>query len=264
VSYREFQPEPDVRDVLAAAWALDVPESCPRGEPSAVMPDGCVELVVPLDGRVGLGSESRETASAGRAFVVGPLTAPLMLTYDGLVRLCSIRLELIAAARLLGENAPHVLDRAVPLDALAPRLARELAAVADRGPVSDIARRMQRVTAAAVSRSGPVEASLDRALRVLRRLDGRIGVGALAGETGSSTRQLHRVFERGLGLTPKLVGALLRFRRAWELAGRQACPNWAAVAARCGYADQAHLIRAFRRFAGGPPTVAMPTPALGA
>jgi AraC-like DNA-binding protein len=44
---------------------------------------------------------------------------------------------------------------------------------------------------------------------------------------------------------------MMRFNRALALARRGG--GWADIAAECGYANQAHLIREFREFAGRPP-----------
>ena len=40
---------------------------------------------------------------------------------------------------------------------------------------------------------------------------------------------------------------MLRFNRALDLANRAGEPDWAGLAAECGYADQAHLTREFAR-----------------
>jgi AraC-like DNA-binding protein len=52
---------------------------------------------------------------------------------------------------------------------------------------------------------------------------------------------------RTIGLTPKVAARVIRFDRARRLlVGR----TGAEVAARCGYADQSHLVRGFIAFAG--------------
>ncbi|WP_174531163.1 helix-turn-helix domain-containing protein, partial [Micromonospora maritima] len=54
------------------------------------------------------------------------------------------------------------------------------------------------------------------------------------------------------GYGPKTLARILRMRRALDLA--HAGAPLAEVAARTGYADQAHLTRDVREFAGMPPT----------
>ena len=71
---------------------------------------------------------------------------------------------------------------------------------------------------------------------------------ALAGELGLSTRQLERRFRTHVGLGPKLFARLTRFQHAWRTAG--CASSLAALAARAGYFDQAHLVRDFQEFAG--------------
>ena len=63
-------------------------------------------------------------------------------------------------------------------------------------------------------------------------------------------RQLHRMSLRAFGYAPKTLAKVLRFDRALALA-RGGTP-FATVAAVAGYADQAHLSRDVRRFAGVP------------
>jgi AraC-like DNA-binding protein len=54
------------------------------------------------------------------------------------------------------------------------------------------------------------------------------------------------------GVAPAMLSRLARFQRALRF--RAAGLEWAAVAADAGFADQSHLIRDFRRFAGCSPT----------
>jgi len=68
-------------------------------------------------------------------------------------------------------------------------------------------------------------------------------------------RRLERAFGHAVGLGPKALTRVLRFRHALRAIGRvgRAPAGWAAVAAAAGYADQSHLIREFKALAGVTP-----------
>jgi AraC-like DNA-binding protein len=93
--------------------------------------------------------------------------------------------------------------------------------------------------------------SVTRALGRLRASGGSVRVEALAAEIGCSRRHLVAGFREQVGVTPKLLGRILRFQRVVALTGTG--PGWAEIALRCGYYDQAHLIRDFNQFAGSSP-----------
>jgi AraC-like DNA-binding protein len=78
----------------------------------------------------------------------------------------------------------------------------------------------------------------------------------LAAELGLSQKQMIARFASGVGLTPKLVARLFRFRRTLLAAhvGGDAPLDWAGLAQEHGYSDQAHLIHEFHEFAGVTPT----------
>jgi AraC-like DNA-binding protein len=92
---------------------------------------------------------------------------------------------------------------------------------------------------------------------------GNVSIDQLARSVGYSRKHVTTCFRERFGLAPKPLARLVRFDRAVRLlragAGRG---SLAQVAAECGYFDQAHFIRDFRRYAGGTPgEYAVPWPA---
>jgi AraC-like DNA-binding protein len=93
------------------------------------------------------------------------------------------------------------------------------------------------------------QAELDRSVR---RVD------QLAAAAGVSVRSLQRLFDLHVGVSPAFVIRRWRVIEAAETARHAAergdeWRGWAAVAADLGYADQAHLVRDFRRHLGVSP-----------
>ena len=98
------------------------------------------------------------------------------------------------------------------------------------------------------------EAGLGAALRALQRPVG-VRVGDLSDAAGLSPRRFIEVFEREVGLTPKLYARIQRFHGVKrDLAARGAPTSWTAFALARGYFDQSHMIREFVGFSGMSPT----------
>ncbi|RWN11342.1 MAG: AraC family transcriptional regulator [Mesorhizobium sp.] len=82
---------------------------------------------------------------------------------------------------------------------------------------------------------------------------GRTRIGSIAERLGWSRKHLAGSFSNAIGIGPKTLSRIVRFNRALGLS-RQPTADWADIAADCGYADQAHLVREFRDLAGERPT----------
>ncbi len=76
----------------------------------------------------------------------------------------------------------------------------------------------------------------------------------IAERLGWSRKHLAARFHDEIGLAPKAVSRIARFTAAQAMAVREASSGWADIAAACGYADQAHLIREFQEFSGQSPS----------
>ncbi len=75
-------------------------------------------------------------------------------------------------------------------------------------------------------------------------------IAALARRLGWSQKRLVAFWRERTGLTPKQHQRLQRLRRVLILADTRSTPEWAAIAAECGYSDQAHLCRDFADLTG--------------
>jgi AraC-like DNA-binding protein len=81
-----------------------------------------------------------------------------------------------------------------------------------------------------------------------------VPVGEVADSVGLLPRTLRRRFTADVGLTPKRFARVRRLQRVVRDLDGQVRADWAAVAARHGYADQPHLTDEFRELAGVTPT----------
>ena len=77
-------------------------------------------------------------------------------------------------------------------------------------------------------------------------------VNALAESACLSKRQYERVFHDTVGMKPKEYSRIVRFQKAlWMMQRGES--NYAGIAAECGYSDQSHFIRNFKKLSGYTP-----------
>ncbi|MGW5054616.1 helix-turn-helix domain-containing protein [Actinokineospora sp. NPDC004072] len=205
---------------VACVWSADV-------EGGLVVPDGCLDLMW--------------HAAADKLFVAGPdTTAHATQLPPGLL----VGLRYTPGAAGLGVPADALRDGRPDLaeiwggqaaDALADRL---------RGTSAEQAQRI--LLAAAPPAPDPLAA------RVLALAITTGRVREIADAVGYGERQLHRHCLAAFGYGPKTLHRILRFQRALRLA--RTGLRFADVAARTGYADQAHLARDVKDLAQTPLT----------
>jgi AraC-like DNA-binding protein len=75
-------------------------------------------------------------------------------------------------------------------------------------------------------------------------------IAAVTDRTGFSARRFIDVFEKEVGLTPKLFCRVQRFQKVLHTIQSGCAVDWAQIALDCGYYDQAHFIHDFRAFSG--------------
>jgi AraC-like DNA-binding protein len=241
--YVELPPSPELAPWVACYWAIQA-DDAPL-VPNRVLPDGCADFIV--------GIRNDPTP-----MVVGTMQSAIVIPTAGRVDLFGIRFRPGSALPLVRTPLRELTDQSVPLEALWGRDADQIADVAvPVSPAERAARAEQlllRRLAVWVRSPGGDEAMVAQAVSLLRRARGGAGISQVAAALGVGERRLERAFARSVGLSPKALGRVLRFRRAVRVLALgqdgERRQSWAALAFAAGYADQSHLIREFKKLAG--------------
>lgn len=239
------RPRPELAPFVSHLWYVDEP--LPPGR-DRTLPTGAAQLVVNLardrlswyDGaalsvRRGVGgagvcaplARPIGVDTADQASTAGVVFRPGGLVAFGDIPACALTDPVTSLADLCWPDGVGVRDRvlaagtpAARLDVLESVLVRRLRP----GPDGAIA-----CAAEALSRGA--------------------AVAWVAEQTGLSASTLQRRFRAAVGLSPKQFGRIRRLQRVLLSATGDGA-DWAEVAARHGYFDQAHLIHDFRALTG--------------
>ncbi|ACZ21664.1 hypothetical protein Sked_17370 [Sanguibacter keddieii DSM 10542] len=234
--------------------------SAPADDGAAPPVPRVADLVVP-DGSMDI------LWSEGRLLVAGPDTRGHLAPLGPGRSAAGLRFAPGAAPAVLGVPAHELVDRRVPLEDLWPAtVARRLSDAVERtvsgGPTAGTAARVAGVVERDVSRRPGADGSTGDAVGrgvMLRMATAGAGVAEVARATGWSERQLRRHSHDLFGYGLTTLRRVLRLQAAVRLAAQ----GWtlAEVAARSGYADQAHLSREVVALTGRTPAVVLPRPA---
>jgi AraC-like DNA-binding protein len=244
VSYISRAPTPPLRDIVERLWRVE--DACPSPTPETICPDGCAEIVLHL---------GEAMQGQPRHVLVGQMYGPMAVRAAGPVVMLGARLTPFGLRRLLPMPQERLAGTICALGDVwqhwAERIADQMASACDA--VSQL--RLLDAAIVALLRQS-IASHPDRvvqaAVRDMRRQQGPVSVDSVAAAGGISRRQLERRFRDHVGLSPHLFGRIVRFQHAFAALGHE--PG-AALAARLGYVDQAHMVREVRRFSGQTPTL---------
>ena len=252
VHFRSFPPPPALAATVAELWTLDGHGPAAGRVVNRVLPDGCLDVIVNSEGPTVGADGTVENPHA--SYAVGTMTRALCPGHRGRVRLTGVRFRPGMAGAFLALPAAELTDGVAPLDALWGGMVRILeAGVAEAGSAAARARYLATVLQDRTRPEWRPDPAVMAALAEIRRSGGQATGGAMVRAAGVGERRLQRAFAVAVGVPPKVAARVARFRRALRLAAAEPHLTWGAVAARCGYADQPHLVREFRALAGVTP-----------
>jgi AraC-like DNA-binding protein len=186
----------------------------------------------------------------------------MLISANGRVELIGVRFHPGGTLPFFQLDMQETTDRVVELGALSRGFERMLLSRMDSlQSLASLTRKVEMLEKLLAERAR--ESHRDSRSRALAarivECGGRVTVDQLAFAAGVSCRQLERTFLSEVGIGPKLLCRILRFQQIFRAVDRKDV-GWAAVAADCGYYDQAHLIRDFQQFARQTPAVLFAKP----
>lgn len=219
------------------------------------IPDGTASIVINIENFSWM-NRGTGWKNAEGALLQGVISRPYLLQAQQKTRSFGVILKPEAVNRLLGLPLRELADNDADLEG-ALGFAAKVWAEQIRNAVGDEERAkltdaflLHRLQHRAITHP-----YLENALALIRQSAGNLDVEQLSLQLFVSQRQLERQFREHIGLTPKMMLRIERFRNALHLAKSGFRRGGLTdIAHNCGYADQAHFIRECRELTGETPS----------
>jgi AraC-like DNA-binding protein len=246
-----YVPKPPLAAFVECFWLSD--RKAPLDESEHMLPSGTAQLVIALHDSpftYRAGASLSEVSSWRRSIIHGPQSSFYIAGPKQSGTVVGVSFHAGRAAAILGVPMNELVDRHVALEYVwgnAGSLLREqLMAARDPAQIFAI---LERHLIARMRRPLLINPAMAEALarKALRTAD-------IRREIGISPKHFISLFRAAVGLTPKQYERVRRFNKiAGALASSRERPNLADLAAAAGYADQSHMSREFKDFAGVSP-----------
>lgn len=239
--YAEFPPPPELEPYVHCLWVFEGQDA---EEPQRIVTDGRCELILHWRAPY-LEQTAGGWAAQPRALFAGQLTRPLHLLAREPAGVVGVRFRTAGAPAYLQSHTNPFTDRR-----LAITDAPDLAAATDE------AERLALAAGYVASRLQPQfhDARMAEAAAAIRTSEGRVPLDNLAAKVGLSPRALQRRFLEAVGVPPRMLASIVRFRRVFEALQAPGVASWTDAAQAAGYFDHPQMARDFQRFLGCTPS----------
>jgi AraC-like DNA-binding protein len=216
---------PAIRELRVVTFTADEPIAVAR------LPDATVSLLF-----------RARPDGGGDVAVLGPLTRATYKRAGGLAFTVRVILAPHAARAVVGVPLDQLTDRVIALDVLWGSAGRRLRdRLAGASPPLAARELVDAVLGHGPQRVRATDVLVDRARSLL---DAGQPVAQIARTLDVNERTLRRAFTDRIGLSPKRYARIARLQHVLAHAHRGV--EWARLAARLGYFDQAHMVNDFR------------------
>jgi AraC-like DNA-binding protein len=247
--YKNFEPLPSLTSYIKCFWYAERQFSGDAGT-FEIMPDGYVELVFFFPESTVFYLKGDDCRELPTVFVVGLLDSPIRIKTSGMLKTIGIRFypwafyDTFNSSRPMSENIlQHPTLRTIrgilPENYDSSRLDEYINSIQDF-----------------LVNVLPENSEYDKVRIVSETLTKQMGlvkIQTLAEKQFVSPRQLGRLFNARVGVSPKELASLIRFENIRDRIYEHPAINLTQLAYEFNYADQSHFIADFKRFSGKSP-----------
>jgi len=274
--YRQYTPPPPLSAFVGCIWYSEGFEGTHERE--RLLPNGESAIVIDLREDLRSAPENDQVEPSMRiydgcnveqfdthapAIFCGARTDCFVIETSQQERVIGIQFRPGGAFPFLDMPASEVADSTYSLDdawpGCATLLREELMSACNVHAMFAI---LERTLMSRLAKTSTLHPAIAFAAGQLARCTQNMRVSDVVDRAGFSSRRFIELFRDQTGLTPKAFQRVRRFQRILQALRQKSDGNWAALAANCGYYDQAHFIHDFKTFSGMTPgqyiTVATP------
>lgn len=241
-----IQPNDALKPYVRYFWSLESPDVSGSPREFRTIADGCPGF---LFQHAEQGSFVREGKHLPDAFLFGQSTTHGKLELSGKLAMTGVCFYPQALKSLFGLNASILTDSCAGLDELYGNssLPGQLAHTPD---TRQRIRLLSDFLVAQLKKQKQGHELMDRALALIVQSNGAIPVKDLCERLYLTERTFERRFKEYVGISPKLFSRISRFQSSLKQFRDKDYRHFSDIVFANDYADQSHVIRSFKEFAG--------------
>ena len=255
--YRTYIPRAPLSDFVDLFWLYEGYD--PPHVRERVVPTGTMQLIINLhedEFRVYDQRDHRSFQSFGGCLISGVHSEHVVIDTASQASTIGVHFKAGGAYPFLGLPADELRDTDAPLETLWGAKAAELRERLLGAETPEVRFCiLEQALLAQATRPLRRHPAVSLAMREFQSILRIRPVREVSEEIGLSQRRFIQLFREEVGVTPKIFHRIRRFQEVIRLVENEQRVEWANIALRCGYFDQAHFIHDFRTFSGVTPTI---------
>lgn len=244
-TYIEIKPRPELRPYIKCFWGSKAPYKKLKTDiksEHSVIPDTCMDIIFDVNFTENKISNSFCTLDDRAYSILYPNNK------EELVSTFAIRFYAWGAASFSDASLKDTKNSVYDVDCFFSRLKSEIKPKLFE--VTDIYERINLVqqyllTGINVKRYNSI---VNDALAEILLKKSNLKIDSFAKSVFTSSRQLERLFDEYLGVSPKKLSSLIRYQYLWSEIVFSQNINLSDLTMKYGYSDQAHLLNDFKRY----------------
>ena len=251
------QPRPELRPHIESFWVFESETGLPAADTSVAAPNGCAKLIIPYKNSLrSRHSKERphETREDGLYFAGVQETPTFLTSSSRATGFVVIEFTPQGAHRFLNQPMAATANGLFAFEDLLGRDGREIRETLCNLP--GVRRKIEFVQTRLVGLlrdDRPSSGVVDYVVGTLKATSGLTPIKVLARQTGHSPRYLEMLFKERVGVPPKTLARMFRFRRFYEQWALGQQYELLTRELYDYYHDQSHFATEFKEFTGYPP-----------
>jgi AraC-like DNA-binding protein len=245
IRYEELLPEPRLADYIYCYWQLKSEYKLLSPFSYRVIPDGCIDIFF-------------DVSNSSEARVMGFSNVHTEFLLDTCFNYVGIRFFPGAFPFVFNLDAAPLTNRDERFDDVVPGAAKDLASfIGEESELEKIRFLFDKFFLKKIaSISNVVDMRFYNAIMTILKTHGTLNLQSEL-DTGISPRQLRRLFEYYVGISPKMFSKVVRFQYFFQMLTASQGNSFNKVFLEAGYYDQPHFNKDFKAFFGLTPTEAL-------
>jgi len=236
--------------ILENNSSLNLPTEAYRNHPQ-----GTVDIMFAIEGGIYFTSKKDQEVSLDRIFMIAQQEGMFDISFKPNSRIIGVVLYPECFRKLFNFPIAEISNNGERLyDFLGSTYRDCYEKLAEAKDDEHIFKLMSDLFQSELTNGDQFESHFDKMVAHIRKTNGNVSIESIANMSNLSIRTLQRKMNTHVGISAKSYSNVVRFRHAVTLIRNHPEMNWQDILFICGYFDQAHFIKEFRKYTGNSPS----------